>query len=188
MSCSDSTNRPLYTTTKNYRQTAPVYNHHKNKKALRAVGRLEKNKSLRNNWAQCFFISSMLNNDQEVRASIQWWYLDPPWHTQRFRGMVCVSYRNSSSCRNPIVNKVTCNGLGWVKNAKFWGAQETKFFSMIIRMLIMLKHVDAKDLNVSFRFWVFLLSMHELYNGIPVGNTDHFPESLSMSRWVKISS
>ena len=36
--------------------------------------------------------------------------------------MVCVSYRNSSSCRNPIVNKVTCNGLGWVKIAKFWGA------------------------------------------------------------------
>ena len=63
--------------------------------------------------------------------------------------------------------------------------KKTKNVSMII---IMLKHVDAKDLNLFFRFWVFLLFMHELYNAIPVGNTDHFPESLSMSRWVKISS
>ena len=55
-------------------------------------------------------------------------------------------------------------------------------------MLIMLKHIDAKDLNLFFQFCVFLLFILELYNGIPVGNTDHLPESLSMSRWVKISS
>ena len=74
---------------------------------------------------------------------------------------------------------------GGLKTQIFGVLKKTKYVSMII---IMLKNVDAKDLNVSFCFWVFLLSMHELYNGIPVGNTDHFPESLSMSRWVKISS
>ena len=77
---------------------------------------------------------------------------------------------------------------GGLKTQNFGVLKKTKNVSMIIIMLIMLKHVDAKDLNLFFRFWVFLLFMHELYNAIPVGNTDHFPESLSMSRWVKISS